>query len=341
MFDYAISHNQRKRPTQRFFVSVAASCVLHLLLVVILIENPWLLQGGVYRHFRGWMILSDPSEDTLDFDEENSRIVTFLQPMVAPSAETLKKLIYGETEPKEGKQGDETVAQLRWGDKEDTAPEENIVISTAKKTEPGPSPAGDSDASDLVDNKNAGLPESAAASDESAPGSPVKLPDPVPTPATSPPHPDPEKGEDIAANIAPAKIPNSIPKAEKTSTSSNVKIFSNEQQAISEGGPAIFDTGGFSEEELQQYASTIKQRVTNNWMITSRLRDSGGFTTIVFFIDRDGNNYDAHVVASSGNKSLDLTALNAILNSNPFPPLPQGFPGDHVGVKYVFIPEPQ
>jgi TonB family protein len=74
-------------------------------------------------------------------------------------------------------------------------------------------------------------------------------------------------------------------------------------------------------------------------MIPSNLRNSDEFTTIVFFIDRDGQHFDIQIVDSSGNSSLDLTAMNAILNSNPFPPLPPGFPGDHVGVKYIFIPE--
>ena len=73
-----------------------------------------------------------------------------------------------------------------------------------------------------------------------------------------------------------------------------------------------------------------------------KFRNSQGHTTVVFFIDKDGRYTDARIISSSGNYSLNMAALNAIINSNPFPPLPQGFPGDHVGVRYIFsYNEPQ
>ena len=46
---------------------------------------------------------------------------------------------------------------------------------------------------------------------------------------------------------------------------------------------------------------------------------------------------DLKVVASSGSQSLDLSALHAVLLSKPLPPLPGGFPGEHVGAKFVFF----
>ncbi len=71
-------------------------------------------------------------------------------------------------------------------------------------------------------------------------------------------------------------------------------------------------------------------------MIPSNLRNSQGRTTVIFYIDREGRFNNAHIVTSSGSSSLDLAALNAVIESNPFPPLPKGFPGDHVGAKFVF-----
>jgi outer membrane biosynthesis protein TonB len=51
---------------------------------------------------------------------------------------------------------------------------------------------------------------------------------------------------------------------------------------------------------------------------------------------------DARIVVPSGSNSLDLAALSAIVGSNPFPPLPEGFPADRVGAKFVFsYNEPQ
>jgi TonB family protein len=66
------------------------------------------------------------------------------------------------------------------------------------------------------------------------------------------------------------------------------------------------------------------------------LRSSQGRTTVIFYIDREGRFTNLHIVTPSGSNSLDLAALNAVMESNPFPPLPRGFPGVRVGAKFVF-----
>jgi len=87
---------------------------------------------------------------------------------------------------------------------------------------------------------------------------------------------------------------------------------------------------------LGDYASEVIALVKGNWMIPSNLRDSKGRTTIIFFIGKDGQYLDAQIVIPSGSPSLDIAALSAIIGSNPFPPLPEGFPSDRVGAKFVF-----
>ena len=98
-------------------------------------------------------------------------------------------------------------------------------------------------------------------------------------------------------------------------------------------GSGLFGNKGFP---LGEYADLIIERVKGNWMIPSNLRKSQGRTTVIFFIDKEGRSADARIVVSSGSDSLDIAALSAILGSNPFPPLPKGFPGDRVGAKFVF-----
>ncbi len=88
---------------------------------------------------------------------------------------------------------------------------------------------------------------------------------------------------------------------------------------------------------MGEYARLILERIKGNWSIPSNLRNSQGRSTLVFFIEKDGSVSNLKVVASSGSQSLDLSALHAVLLSKPLPPLPGGFPGEHVGAKFVFF----
>ncbi|MEJ2245774.1 MAG: TonB family protein [Acidobacteriota bacterium] len=338
MFDFAISHNQRQKPTARFFVSAAVSCILHLLMLVVLIENPWILKGGIYRHFRGLVLSIDKtSEPTPDTEDENYRVIAVLRPMTAPSPDTLNKLIYDWDNPP--KEEDEPAARTRWGNDEKTALDEDIKISSTIETEPAPAPAGSEDASDLAGSLEDTVSEPAGTAEAPSSESAGVVLETGDKKEAMTPVEESSIEEDVALNVAPARIPDTIPPPEKTRAPEDIKIFENEQQAIdSRGESGIFGGQGWP---LKEYASMIKQRVTERWLIPSNLRDMEGHITIVFFIDRNGQNFDARIVESSGNHSLDTTALSAIIRSNPFPPLPQGFPGDHIGVKYIFIREPQ
>jgi TonB family protein len=111
------------------------------------------------------------------------------------------------------------------------------------------------------------------------------------------------------------------------------QVFRDQQSAIRSQGSGLFDTKGFP---MGDYATLVIERVKSNWFIPSNLRNSQGNTTIVFYIGRDGHFVDARIVVPSGSNSLDLAALSAIVESNPFPPLPEGFPADRVGAKFVF-----
>ena len=95
----------------------------------------------------------------------------------------------------------------------------------------------------------------------------------------------------------------------------------------------MFDTKGFP---LGEYAGIIIERIKGNWSIPSNLRHAQGHTTVIFYIDKNGQYTGLSIVGSSGSSSLDYAALSAIIGSNPFPPLPKGFPGEHVGAKFVF-----
>ncbi len=64
----------------------------------------------------------------------------------------------------------------------------------------------------------------------------------------------------------------------------------------------------------------------------------GDLVTLVHFtIHRDGEVSDVRVVQSSGYSSYDLAALRAVQQAAPFPPLPQSYDQDSLGVTVEFI----
>jgi len=324
MFDFALSTNRRRRPTGRFCVSVAASCVLHLLLVVVLVENPWLFRGGMYPHFRGLILFPEYSESPDAPDDGEYRTVAVLRPMELPPYDVLRGLIYDWDNPPE-RNADTRRTEVRWGSGQEDAPDVDVRLTAEAAPE---TPAGSEDASDLAEVPGTG---SRPGEGESAPA----VPEPEPAAEAVTPLEGPPPGEEaLALDTAPARIPVAPPAAEEE----GIRTFDTMDQAIRGSGSGIFDHQGFP---LDEYASRIRQRVTSNWYIPSNLRESNGYTTIIFYIDREGNNFDARIVDSSGNNSLNMTALNAIIQSDPFPPLPEGFPGKHIGVKYIFIPDPR
>jgi TonB family protein len=332
MFDFAITHNERRRPARRLYVCIAISCCLHLVMFIVLLENPWLLEGGVYSRFKGLILLSDSSQN--EFNDEDYRTVAVLKPMDMPSAEVLKGLIYDWNKARAPEIGN-SVSTARWGSEDENAPDEDIRITS--QTALDQVPAGKKEASDMNENRSEKAPETGIGPGSLALQQPEVQPEPKAAEETSPEKESTAENENqMALNVAPGKIPDVPPGKDVSSAPEKIKTFDNEQQAITGSGPGIFDDRGFP---LDDYANLIKQMVTKNWYIPSNLRDSEAFTTIVFYIDKDGQNFGARITDSSGNNSLDITALNAILSSNPFPPLPKDFPGDHIGVKYVFIPE--
>lgn len=335
MFDFSIAQNQKRRPTKRFYASAAASCLVHLLLLVLIIQNPWLLHGGMYARFRGLVISPDVTEFTFDDQEGNFRTVAVLRPMQAPSAETLKRIMYDWNKPDDPEST--PPVRVRWGDEQQDEPDDEIRQYSLKGPKSEDPLGGNEEATDLAGIQDDIIPEPEETSGAS-PTDSAGVEDPAAEKDIPGLTPDSAKENLLAANAAPSRIPDTIARTENRSPRDDITIFEDAQQAIASRGSGIFDSGGFP---LGEYASRIKKMVTNNWYIPDNLRHSNKYTTIVFFIDRNGQHFGTEIVESSGNNSLDLTALRAIIDSNPFPPLPQGFPGDHIGVKYIFIPEPQ
>jgi protein TonB len=343
MFEFATSQHQKKKLSKSYLYSSALSLASHAAAVLLLIQFPELLQGG--HGF--WFLRSIPITESIP--DPKSRVVTFVydnKRMQAPPIASIQAYLYQALD-KALRQGSPPI-RVRWGDEKKSSSGEADEAAKPVRAVPGtqdPKP---------VPADEAGAPPQAAAAAADA-GSNVSTSDgsgqkpgtvylPAPSRATEP-REIPKKTVEVAGNTAPTRIPDSA-STPGTSASGSIakppnpaqsrttaKVFENEQQAIQAEGSGLFNTRGFP---LGDYATLIIERVKGHWFIPSNLRNSQGQTTVIFFIDKDGGLSDARIVASSGSESLNLAALSAVLGSRPFPPLPKGFPGNHVGAKFVF-----
>lgn len=99
-----------------------------------------------------------------------------------------------------------------------------------------------------------------------------------------------------------------------------------------------YGTGGGSGFPYNYYLQVIMDRVSVNWF--TGLVDpgvAGSFQAVVYFkIHRNGQVSELKVETSSGLQSLDLSALRAVQNSAPFPPLPNDYDDQYLVIHLIF-----
>jgi protein TonB len=261
--------------------------------------------------------------------------------MQMPSAETLRKVLPKRSE--EGPGSQKMSVPIRWGDEKLQANAPPVPRPLRKPVpgtqEPKPVPENEpSQTGGAGDPPRSGEAERSAGVDVAGtPGAPAtaekKPVVPLPPPSQEPKQ-IPKKVEEVIEN-KPAGASPSTPDVPPMPVpgKQDPKVFENEQKAIRAEGSGFFDTKGFP---LGEYASLIIERIKGNWFIPSNLRNNQGRSTLVFYIEKDGQVTGIRLVSSSGSKSLDDAAYQSVWVSKPFPPLPKGFPGEHVGAKFVF-----
>ena len=114
--------------------------------------------------------------------------------------------------------------------------------------------------------------------------------------------------------------------------------LNNLNPSFSTEGPIILsDTRGV---DFGPYLARVIIAVRRNWysMIpeSARLGEKGR-VALVFEILKDGTVPELRLVASSGKEALDLAAMGSIRASNPFPPLPTEFTGNHLVLEFIFL----
>lgn len=103
-------------------------------------------------------------------------------------------------------------------------------------------------------------------------------------------------------------------------------------------GSALSSQIGFSTFPYTYYLQALLDRISSNWLKSqlSGLDTAGLHTTIYFKIYRSGQISDVKIEESCGIKALDLSALRAVYSSAPFPPLPQDYPDEYLGIHLIF-----
>jgi TonB family protein len=340
MFEFAISLNKRHRPTKIIFASWIISCCAHLLFFTILVENPKLLRGGFYHQFRAFPLIRNMwptlNRDKKDKEKDAGRIVTVLKPMEAPSLAMLKKYM----EQDLGKKEDNSPpVHVKW--KENPKADGNKKnASTPKAQEPkipdiAPPPQTASSGTPFVQgSKDSEIKQPGGGSSGSQIASqndaarrgtmPLPPPAPIKTDTTD---------KSSSAGIGDTKKTPVEPIAKNQNAPNPFKVFENEKEAILSPESGFIVPDGFP---LGEYASQINEKIKAHWWIPTNLKNSQGRTTVIFSIAKSGKLFDVRIVTGSGNHNLDMQALNAIIGSDPAPPLPKGFTGDHIGAKFIF-----
>lgn len=96
--------------------------------------------------------------------------------------------------------------------------------------------------------------------------------------------------------------------------------------------------GGDFTGKFPSYVDAVRNRISSNWLQstvdpTVRWAPRAQFT---FQVLRDGSVANVQMTQSSGNRSVDNSALRAILSSSPMSPLPSNYSGNSVTVEFWF-----
>jgi len=96
--------------------------------------------------------------------------------------------------------------------------------------------------------------------------------------------------------------------------------------------------GGDFSGRFPSYVDAVRNRISGNWLQstvdpTVRWAPRANFS---FQVLRDGTVTNVQMLQSSGNRSVDNSALRSILSSSPMSPLPSGYPGSSVTVEFWF-----
>lgn len=125
--------------------------------------------------------------------------------------------------------------------------------------------------------------------------------------------------------------------ASSTGAAVSSPIYTGRRQQ-SGGGGVGFGKGSPFGARFGWYADALQRRLAQEWRTS--LGQSRGTSSkpvvMSFSILSNGTIRDIRVGRTSGNRSLDTSAFRAVMNTNPFQPLPRGLPRRSIRVEMWF-----
>ena len=97
-----------------------------------------------------------------------------------------------------------------------------------------------------------------------------------------------------------------------------------------------FDTSEFKH---RGYMRILKEKIESIWKYPKAAvrQNRSGDLYIMFTIKRNGELGDVEILRTSGHRSLDMAAIQALKDAEPFWPLPDDWPEDRLEIKGHFI----
>lgn len=134
------------------------------------------------------------------------------------------------------------------------------------------------------------------------------------------PQPEPPPGAIPSGGGGPAAVP-----------------YTSFQVGASEGGLAVGEGGSFGS-RYPWYVESVRRRVSGNWLLASvdPYVKWAPRVVVTFEILRDGTVVNIQTLQSSGEPSVDRSAIRAIRDSSPLDRLPGDYRGDKVLVEFWF-----
>jgi periplasmic protein TonB len=164
------------------------------------------------------------------------------------------------------------------------------------------------------------------------------------------PKPEPKKKVEVPEKAIPLKSrlakkqprPESLQRYRPQPPAAN-QVFSRDAPAAvspmfqkpGSGGVGVGPNSAFGN-QFGAYADLVVQRVTEKWQTTGLAGMHLPMAVITFDILRDGSVKNAQISQRSGNSTLDYSALRAVMDAGPFPPLPPNYSGSLTNVELRF-----
>jgi TonB family protein len=159
----------------------------------------------------------------------------------------------------------------------------------------------------------------------------LRLPTTTRTETTRPAPPSP--APPVPAPAAPVVAPPAPPVA---SAGSGSAVGSGKPGGIELAGEGTGAGGGTA---LAAYLSLVDWKIQSNWLPIAGAAAPEVVVVVRFRVLRSGQVRDVEMDASSGNASVDTSALRAIRQSIPLPPFPILLTEPYLDLRYRFVVE--